>query len=306
LDAQTDFLARRLSSGRQPLTIGLFDSGVGGLTVLRELENALGEICSPAAIELVYIGDTLRCPYGDRSAAEISEFASQSARWLVNRGANYLIIACNTSASLAGDLLRQDSPVPVYDLIAPAARAAARAGGSIAVLSTTATARSRAFTKAIRAVNPAACVIEIACPKLVPLIEAGQIEAADTIAALKEYTSPVLQQRSNCIVFGCTHYPFLRKALARLLPEETGFIDPASALVCELLGIAVSDSLPTSDAPSRSSRCPTSIFTTGNPDSFAATARACLGFATGPVHPIALDQISAPYAMPTASTGRHG
>jgi len=214
----------------KPNAIGLFDSGVGGLTVAEEIFRILpGE-------PIIYFGDTANVPYGGRSAEELISFGDRIVRFLIEQGAKYIVFACNTSSAVSLETLRRRHPVPMMGLIHPGARAAVQATrrGRIGVLATEATIRSGAYTRAIQALAPHAEVFGMPAPKLVPLVEAGELDSPRTEAALREYLEPLARLGIDCLLLGCTHYPFLSEPIRRLLEPGTVIVDPAAAVAAEV------------------------------------------------------------------------
>jgi len=211
-------------------TIGVFDSGFGGLTVLRAL------IARMPRARFAFIGDTARLPYGSKSRRTIARYAAQSAQFLVNeQGAEFLVIACNTASALALDAIEQAVPVPVLGVIEPgaeAARAASRTG-DVLVIATTATVESHAYAAACRARGLRA--LEMACPLLVPLVEEGwtshQVTADVIRIYLDELNAEAAAQGMNpdTLVLGCTHYPLLRPLIEKSVPAGMRVIDSAEA-----------------------------------------------------------------------------
>ena len=214
-------------------TIGVFDSGVGGLTVLRALRRQL-----PAA-HYLYLGDTARLPYGSKSRATIARYAVESIRFLIEQGAEYLVIACNTASALALDEIREEAaqaphgPIPVLGVIetgADAARARSRSG-DVMVIATTATVASHAYAAACQARGLRA--LEKACPLLVPLVEEGWVAHPVTREVLRIYLGELAQQADeatlapDALVLGCTHYPLLRSEIEALVPWGIAVIDSA-------------------------------------------------------------------------------
>ncbi len=194
------------------LTLGVFDSGFGGLTVLRALLPLM-----PAA-RSIYLGDTARLPYGSKSRETISRYAVSSAKFLHEEGANVLVIACNTATALALDDIQDALPIPVIGVIEPGAEAAQLAGGGqVLVLATSATVQSRAYTKALQARGLSVC--EKACPLLVPLVEEGWTNHNVTDEVLKIYLSEALESapETTTLLLGCTHYPLLEPSIRRTL-----------------------------------------------------------------------------------------
>ncbi|MEM8639518.1 MAG: glutamate racemase [Cyanobacteria bacterium P01_G01_bin.54] len=209
---------------KQSGPIGVFDSGVGGLTVLRALQQQLPQE------SFLYLGDTARVPYGTRTKAEIIQFGWEIITWMLSQQVKMVVMACNTSSALALDEIRQSLPVPVLGLILPGARAAIRSGDRIGVIATPATVQSQAYPRAIHEINPQAQVWQVDCPEFVPLIEQNQIHTPETVAIVAEYLERLLVHDINTLVYGCTHYPHLAPIIERLLPTTVRSIDPALAV----------------------------------------------------------------------------
>jgi glutamate racemase len=211
--------------------IGIFDSGVGGLTVQRALLEAL-----PGA-DTIYLGDTARLPYGTKSAATVTQYSLRSARVLEARGIDLLVVACNTASAVALPALRAALPVPVIGVVEPGARAAVKAtsGGRIGVIGTAGTIGSGAYTAALRALRPDAVVVAWACPLFVPLAEEGWTDPADEVVrgVVRRYLAPLKAERIDTLVLGCTHYPLLRAAIAAELPGVT-LVDSAETVAAEV------------------------------------------------------------------------
>jgi glutamate racemase len=211
-------------------TIGVFDSGFGGLTVLRAL------IARMPHARFAFIGDTARLPYGSKSRRTIARYAAQSAQFLVNeQGAEFLVIACNTASALALDAIEESVPVPVLGVIEPgaeSARAASRTG-DVLVIATTATVESHAYAAACRARGLRA--LEMACPLLVPLVEEGWNESHVTAEVIRIYLDELNAEAAaqgmhpDTLVLGCTHYPLLRPLIEKAVPEGMQVIDSAEA-----------------------------------------------------------------------------
>ncbi|HEY9789756.1 MAG TPA: glutamate racemase [Candidatus Obscuribacterales bacterium] len=262
-----------------PIRFGLFDSGLGGLSVLRRLHQ-LASACQSRTFEFVYLGDTARCPYGNREPAEIREFLLQIISFLANQGVDHLVMACNTSAAIGVDFARQVSPVPIHDLISPTAKFVASRFRRIGVMATQSTVNSAAFSRQINYHAPEAQLLEIACPKLVPLVEAGEVYGDHVKAALMEYSSKLEEFEVEAIILGCTHFPFLARALRDLLPDTVQLIDPAEMLVRQLvsdLGLNVPVEQTEEPVAFLHPTHPGVFYTTGSPTTFAQTASICLG-----------------------------
>lgn len=247
------------------MKIGVFDSGVGGLTVLRELIAAI-----PQA-DYLYLGDTARLPYGSKSAATVARYAVSSIHFLVEQGAEYLVIACNTASALAMRELQAGVSTEVLGVIEPGARAASQASrtGNVWVIGTAATVSSHAYRRELEKLGITA--LEKACPLFVPLVEEGWTEHSVTEQVARIYLDELAgEHRSNgnksadVLVLGCTHYPLLKPLLHRVLPSEMKMIDSAEATAHD-----VARHLKFSDA--RSTRVPSiRFFATDSVDKFKA------------------------------------
>ena len=206
--------------------IGVFDSGVGGLTVVRALMDRL------PFENIIYFGDTARVPYGVKSVATIEHFTQQIADFLLQQQVKILIIACNSMAAVAADKVRAASPVPVLDVIEAGARQAAavtRSGG-IGVIGTPATINSNAYARALHQINPAYRVYSQACPLFVPLVEEGWVDHPVTRLTAQEYLKPVFVEQIDTLVLGCTHYPLLKPLLLDVVGSRMTLVDSALAI----------------------------------------------------------------------------
>jgi glutamate racemase len=215
--------------------VGVFDSGFGGLTVLKALLKRM-----PGA-QFVFLGDTARLPYGSKSRRTIARYASESAQFLVNeQSAEFLVIACNTASALALDAIQDAVSVPVLGVIEPGAEAAAKNSktGNVLVIATEATVASHAYAAACRARGLR--VVEKACPLLVPLVEEGWIDHPVTAEVVRIYLDELLNeargagQSPDTLVLGCTHYPLLRRVFERAVAEGVAVIDSAEATASEV------------------------------------------------------------------------
>ena len=209
------------------LTVGVFDSGMGGLTVLREL------LRRPPAARLLYLGDTARLPYGTKSRATVERYALKLGGFLAARGIDLLVVACNTASAVALDALAASLRVPVVGVVEPGARAAVRAGGRVGVLGTEATILSGAYTAAITRLAPAAEVAAVACPLFVPLVEEGWTEGEVPRLVARRYLGELGPVET--LLLGCTHYPLLAPLLADEAPGAA-VVDSATALADEVRG----------------------------------------------------------------------
>jgi glutamate racemase len=204
--------------------IGVFDSGVGGLTVVKALRDRLPNET------IVYLGDTARVPYGPKSPETVQRYAFELAHMLVQKNAKALVVACNTVSSVALPLLTTKFSVPVIGVIEPGARAALQATSNqhVGVIGTRATIRSGAYEKALRATDNNVRVSSRACPLLVPLIEEGLLDDDVTDRVIVRYLEPLLADGIDTLVLGCTHYPLLSTAIARALGGDITLVDSAA------------------------------------------------------------------------------
>jgi glutamate racemase len=203
--------------------IGVFDSGIGGLTVVKALRDLLPNE------NIFYLGDTARVPYGPKSPETVQRYAVELAEMLMAKNSKALVVACNTVSSVALPLLTKKFPVPVIGVIEPGAQAALQATRNrhIGVIGTRATIRSGAYEKALRATNSDVRVSSRACPLLVPLIEEGLLNDDVTDRIIMRYLEPMLADEIDTLVLGCTHYPLLTNAIARAVKRQITLVDSA-------------------------------------------------------------------------------
>ncbi|MBU6423034.1 MAG: glutamate racemase [Chloroflexi bacterium] len=252
--------------------IGVFDSGVGGLTVLKELRKQLpGE-------STVYLGDEARMPYGEREAAEVVLFTRQAIRWLAaNADPKLVVVACNTATAVALEVVREESGVPIIGVVRPGAAAALSATSrrAIGVLATRLTVRSGAYYRALRDLDPLVDVLQQPCPKLVPLIEAGKARSEEARAVVGEYLAPLLSEGAvvapgvDTVLLGCTHYPLVRWAIEEIAGPSVRVVDSATTTT-----LAVREVLASHGALSRASSAEHRVFATGERERPRAVARA--------------------------------
>jgi glutamate racemase len=197
--------------------IGVFDSGIGGLTVARAVRRAL-----PRA-HIVYFGDVARMPFGNKSAATVTQYGREISRYLIDRGARLLVVACNTVSAVAAETLRREMAVPVFDVISPAVRAATALPGvrRIGVIGTRGTIGSGAYQRALQAAAPRPRVTAVACPMFVPIVEEGFTGTPEGRAIVRRTLRPLAAARPDAVILGCTHYPLLQPAIRAALPGAT-------------------------------------------------------------------------------------
>lgn len=261
--------------------IGIFDSGVGGLTVLRELRHQLPQE------ELVYLGDTARVPYGTKSPQTVARYAQEAARFLVGQRVKLLVVACNTASAVALDDLAALHRLPVVGVIEPGARRALEVSrtGRIGVIGTEGTIRSRAYERALRAGNPAVEVHVAPCPLFVPLAEEGWSEHPVARLAAAEYLAPLLRQGIDTLVLGCTHYPLLKRTLQEVAGPTVELIDSAAETAKTVATLLHAEGLGRHDTPPASPR----FFVTDLPDRFERVGGAFLGAPLTGVVTVSLD-----------------
>ncbi len=265
--------APRPSARTRP--IGVFDSGIGGLTVAAALRQLL------PAEDIFYIGDTARVPYGGKSATTIERYSMEISGLLLAEQAKVIVVACNTASALAVPRLQETLRVPVIGVIVPGARAAVKAtrNGRIGVIGTRATIYSRAYERAIHALDPDLEVISQACPLLVPLIEEGWLDDPISDQIIARYLEKIAAKNIDTLVLGCTHYPLLRDAIKKFVGSEITLVD--SAANCAL---AVRDLLKTEKlAAPKAQLGRLQVAATDATDGFLRVAEEALGLQVGDV-----------------------
>lgn len=212
--------------------IGVFDSGVGGLTVFREIAR----LCPTES--LIYLGDSARVPYGTKSPDIVARYAMEAAEHLLARGIGMLVVACNTATAAALPLLKERLRIPVVGVIEPGARAAVRrTNGRVGVLATEGTVRSKAYTAAIRSIDPSVVVIEAAAPLFVALAEEGWANTRVAREVAEVYLEPLIDAGIDTLVLGCTHYPILRGTIEAVIGDAIAVVDSAETTAEEVQAI---------------------------------------------------------------------
>ena len=222
--------SKKTDSLDRNLPIGIFDSGVGGLTVYRALHERLPNE------RFVYLGDTARVPYGTKSLATVERYAVENSRFLAAHGIKLLVVACNTASALALPAIRKAVDLEVVGVIGPGARAAAGVAGErrIGVIATEATVQSGAYSRAIATINPDTQVIERACPLFVPLAEEGWSNGHVARMVAQEYLKDLKVESLGALVLGCTHYPILKEIISETLDHQVPMIDSGEATAAEV------------------------------------------------------------------------
>jgi glutamate racemase len=249
------------------LRIGLFDSGVGGLTVLRQVYRQLPQE------SVLYFADSARLPYGTRSPQEILQFVREILDWMCHQGVKMIIMACNTSSALALETVRQEYDIPILGVILSGAKAAVKAGNRIGVIATTATVDSNAYPLAIQEIDPQSRVWQVACPEFVNLIESDLIYSAHTRQVAQRYLQPLLQENIDTLVYGCTHYRHLNSIISSLVGDRVKIVDPAEHIV-----VAVEKELSLMGLRNDRFALPTRFCVSGSPQQFAELSRQWLGY----------------------------
>ena len=209
--------------------IGVFDSGIGGLTVARELMRQLPNE------SIIYFGDTARVPYGPKSPDTVLRYSREITSYLRSRGVKAVVVACNTATAHALPTLQAEQPIPVIGVVEPGARAAVGASshGNIGVIGTVGTIQSGAYERAIRSLSPGAHISALACPLFVPLVEEGWLEHDATRLIAREYLEPLAGDHIDTLVLGCTHYPLLKPLISEVLGPDVSLIDSAEQTAAE-------------------------------------------------------------------------
>jgi len=210
--------------------IGIFDSGIGGLTVVRALRAARPDL------SYVYLGDTARAPYGTKSPETIRRYAEDCADFLISKGAKAIVIACNTASSLASEHLRARHPgLPIFEVVGPAVRAALKASSKkrIGLIGTRATVASGVYEKMLIAADPSVEVVARHAQLLISLVEEGWVDSPETASVIAKYVGPIREASVDALILGCTHFPILKSLIASAMGEGVALIDSAEAVVAE-------------------------------------------------------------------------
>ena len=258
-----------------PRPIGVFDSGIGGLTVVKALRELLPNE------DIFYLGDTARVPYGGKSATTVERYSLEMADMLLEENVKLVVIACNSASAVALGRLEQTLSVPVIGVIKPGAQAAVAATRSqhVGVIGTRATIKSGAYERELRALNPDINVTARACPLLVPLIEEGWLDDGLTDHVIARYLGPLTQEGVDTLVLGCTHYQLLADAIGRFLAGKAKLVDSAHTCAKAVEQLLDRHSL---RAP-RAGAASLQVALTDAPDTFLAVARRALQLEIGEV-----------------------
>ncbi|GAB4484098.1 MAG: glutamate racemase [Thermodesulfovibrionales bacterium] len=261
--------------------IGVFDSGIGGLTVLKEIFRVL------PSENTIYLGDTARVPYGIRSPETVTRYSFENTRFLSARSVKVIIIACNTASSVSLEAVRSAFPVPVIGVIEPGAKAAVGAtrNGRIGIIGTDATIRSGAYERAIHALDPGIEVSGTACPLFVPLVEEGWTYGEIPEKIAEQYLRGIAGRGIDTLVLGCTHYPLLKPVIEKTLGSGVSLIDSATATAAELKAVLERLSLGNPSAGTGSHE----YYVTDSPEKFVSVGQRFLGMAIDTITKISLE-----------------
>jgi len=248
--------------------IGVFDSGIGGLTVLQRIIDALPRE------NTVYLGDTARAPYGTKSVETVLRYSFENSQFLVEKGVKIVVVACNTSTAIALRPLRESLSVPVIGVIEPGVRKAVRSSKNkkVGVIGTEATIQSGAYTQALKAVDGSIEVYSRACPLFVPLVEEGWTDNAVVEMTVKAYLGSFKSSGIDTLILGCTHYPLLKKAIRKFIGSAVRLVDSAEETAKE-----VAAALKQSALAKKNGKATHSFFVTDAPDRFIKVGRRFLG-----------------------------
>lgn len=248
--------------------IGVIDSGVGGLTVAKEILRQLPKE------EIIYIGDTARCPYGSRPQEEVREYTWQMIERLIGEKIKMLVIACNTATAVVLEEVREKLPIPVVGVIHPGAIAALKMTkkAHVAVIGTVGTIESGAYEKALTGINSLTEIDSLACPKFVPLVERGQFDGNEVESVIQETLKPLIGKGFDTLILGCTHYPLLRDVIQRVIGEEKTVISSGDETAREVSALLYHQNLLYQDDRKPEHR----FYTTGEAATFKAIAESWL------------------------------
>lgn len=243
--------------------IGVFDSGIGGLTVVGAMAKTLPQE------SILYVGDTARVPYGNKSEERIQTFSKEITEWLINQNCKMIVVACNTASSLALAYLKSNFDLPIIGVIAPGVQSAITAtkNHQIGVLGTHATIRSDAYGKRLLAVNGEISVVSQACPLFVPLAEEGWVSGEVPESVAKNYLSSIIGSSVDTVILGCTHYPLLKPVISDVLGENVQLVDSGQATATAVHAVLEKKNLLADETPGE-----IQCFATDSPESFEALA----------------------------------
>ncbi|MBP8819955.1 MAG: glutamate racemase [Syntrophomonadaceae bacterium] len=262
--------------------IGIFDSGVGGLTVVRSLLEKLPQE------SFIYFGDTAHVPYGNKNEQELMCYAREIIAFLLNQDVKAIIVACGTHSSITLPRISEYYTVPLLGVVKAAASCAVKTtrNGKIGIAATQATVNSRAYTSEIQRLDAGLKVYETACPAFVPLVEAGKLEEEETRKAVSEYLQPLLDEGIDSLVLGCTHYPFLGKVINEFTGEGIEVIDPSCKTIEQVIDIFSRQDLFNQQDQAHFRK----FYVSGNDESFYNVGRLLIGDTIKEVHRVRISE----------------
>jgi len=264
-----------------PRPIGVFDSGVGGLTVLRELQRQLPDEST------IYFADLGHFPYGPRYQAQVREFALNIIRFLQELDVKLVVIACNTATAAALNAAREIFDIPIIGVITPGAQAAVEATRNkrVGVISTEGTMQSQEYLHAIKEANPTIGVLPKAAPDLVELVESGKADSAEAEVALRDALKEIIEYQADTLILGCTHYPLLRPLIRKITADRIKIVDSAETTAAKVKrSLTVNGLQSGGDEPARHQ-----IYVTGSPERFMETARILFGPDLPPIRSVPME-----------------
>ncbi len=272
-------------AGLRARPIGMFDSGIGGLTVLHECLVAM------PAEDFVYVGDTARFPYGSKTQDELRLFARQIATFLDESGVKLLVVACYSATAAALPALQEQFSTPIIGVVLPGARAAVQTSRyrRIGVLATEATVASGSYVRAIGTLDGGAEVIQQACPGLAEFIQDGDVASHEIVAAVRRFTAPLKEQRPDVVIMGCTHYPLIAPLLQRHLGRDVTLVNPAAEIAREVAEVLVRQGIENDAEREGSYR----FLCTGEVDAFRTVGARFLQMPLDDVERVALERLAA-------------
>jgi glutamate racemase len=269
-----------------PRPIGVFDSGVGGLTVLRELQRQL------PSESTIYFADLGHFPYGPRYQAQVRHFALNIIRFLEKLDVKMVVIACNTATAAALNTAREVFDIPIIGVITPGAEAAVAATKNkrVGVISTEGTMQSQEYLHAIREANPAIRVLPKAAPQLVDLVESGKADAPETEVVLRQALQGIMDFRADTLILGCTHYPLLRPLITKITGGKMTVVDSAETTASRVKRVLAKNGLESAENETARHQ----IYVTGSPERFTETARHLFGQDLPPITTVRLELVEEP------------
>lgn len=264
--------------------IGVFDSGIGGLTVVKRIAAVLPEE------DIVYFGDTARVPYGSKSNDTVIEYSLEDARFLMQKNVKAIVVACNTASSIAMDILRKNFNVPLIGMIEPGAQTAVKntKNNRVGVIGTRATISNKAYSNKIKELKPDIQVFEKACPLFVPLAEEGWIDHKATYEIAEEYLYELRDENIDTLVLGCTHYPILSKVIQEVIGEDVALVD-SGVVAAEM----IRQELDRTDLHTNSSSVGSSeLYVSDIPTKFKEVAELFLGNPVKEVHKVEVEHLN--------------